>query len=181
MLKSSSLTVSGGPNAQTHLDSSRRTGGAQKAIKCPECQVVLTAQNLKSDAALVRKIRRIQAAAQEEQDEDSDPEPTGGNARGKATQRQHISSSPGPAVGGMSQSQRVKREMVVGGSRAVSMVPGTQIGGRGEDDSYEMVGETQIEGSEGEGEREEEGPSGTAEVVSMDEEAEEDEEEEEEE
>lgn len=175
MLKASSLTVSGGPDAQTHLDSSRRTGGAQKAVKCPECQVVLTAQNLKADAALIRKIRRIQAAEQDARDEDSDPEPVTGRRRG--TQRQHIGSSPGPATvgGGVSQSQRIKKEMAEARSRGVSMVPGTQLGGEGEgeDDSYEMVGETQIEGSEDEGEA----PSGTADVISMDEDEEEDDEE----
>ena len=48
-----------------------------------------------------------------------------------------------------------------------SLVPSSEA--KGEDDSYEMVGETQIEGSEGE-----------ADVASLDDEGEEEEEEEEE-
>lgn len=153
MLSASSLTVTAPTNVDngTQLSMGPRR---QKAIKCPECAIVLTAANLKVDAALVRKIRRMQAKEAARRDEDSDGE----TGYVKGTQRQHISSSPAR------ENQRVKKEMMsqgrsgagqVGrdsgdGGREVSVIPGTQLGGEGEDDSYEMVGETQIEGSEGE-------------------------------
>ena len=157
MLAASQLDVSAGDGTQA----SGRTGGRkEKAIKCPECAVVLTAQNLKTDAALVRKIRRIQAKEQDEKDDDSEGE----SGFVKGTQRQHISSSPGPEA----QSQRIKTELAKSQSRAVSMVPATQLeGGDEEDDSYEMIGETQLEGSDGE-----------ADVVSVGDEEEEEEDEE---
>ena len=175
MLSASSLTVTAPINVDngTQLSMGPRR---QKAIKCPECAIVLTAANLKVDAALVRKIRRMQAKEAAGRDEDSDGE----TGYVKGTQRQHISSSPG--AGKISASRR--RMMSQGrsgagqagrdgggdGGREVSVVPGTQLGGEGEDDSYEMVGETQIEGSEGE-----------ADVASLDDEGEEEEEEEEDE
>ncbi|KAG7009642.1 hypothetical protein G7Y79_00002g007570 [Physcia stellaris] len=129
MLSASSLTVT----APITVDNGTQLSMGpkrQKAIKCPECAIVLTAANLKVDAALVRKIRRMQAKEAARRDEDSDGE----TGYVKGTQRQHISS---------------RRDAEAGG-REVSVVPGTQLGGEGEDDSYEMVGETQIEGSEGE-------------------------------
>lgn len=177
MLKASSLIVT----APTTVDNNTQLSMGprrQKAIKCPECAIVLTEANLKVDAALVRKIRRMQAKEAARREEDSDGET--GYVKGTQRQpRQHISSSPA------GDNQRIKKEMMSqgrngtgqaardgdgDGGREVSVVPGTQLGGEGEDDSYEMVGETQIEGSEGE-----------ADVASLDDDEEEQEEEEEEE
>ena len=133
MLSASSLTVTAPLNVDngTQLSMGPKR---QKAIKCPDCAIVLTAANLKVDAALVRKIRRMQAKEAAGRDEDSDGE----TGYVKGTQRQHISSSPARG------NQRIKKEMMsqgrsgagqagsnTGGEREVSVVPGTQLGGEG--------------------------------------------------
>ena len=82
----------------------------------------------------------MQAEESDERDEDFIGELT----YPKGTQRQHMSSSPAPEA----QIQRIKEELAKSRSRAVS-VPGTQPRDKDEEEnSYEMVGETQIEGSE---------------------------------
>ncbi|MCJ1417381.1 hypothetical protein MMC32_003724 [Xylographa parallela] len=51
----------------------RRGGGTQeRAMKCPVCEVMLTTSDLYTDAVLVRKIKRLQAAQAADGDDDLD-------------------------------------------------------------------------------------------------------------
>lgn len=44
--------------------------GRVRLVKCPVCALELTAEDLRSDAALLRKVRRVEAMAQREEEED---------------------------------------------------------------------------------------------------------------
>ncbi|MCJ1404563.1 hypothetical protein MMC11_007789 [Xylographa trunciseda] len=51
----------------------RRGGGSQeRAMKCPVCEVMLTASDLHTDPVLIRKIKRLQVAQAAEVDDDLD-------------------------------------------------------------------------------------------------------------
>lgn len=110
---------------------------------------MLTAANLQPNPILVRKIKRIQAAlaAQNNPDSDSDDERGSGQpSKPKGSQRQEITSSP-PARTTAARIKAERMSQARGGrdSRAVSMVPGTQIGA---DVEEEMDGDGEEEEEE---------------------------------
>lgn len=119
------------------LDSSAQTapgGGGQKAMKCPECEVLLTAGQLKTDAVLVRKIRRIEAQERreregegsEDEDEEDEGDVRGAGGRRRRTAAEEVGSSPvRERKGGMEAG--MKKERMSGRERETSMVPATQI------------------------------------------------------
>ncbi|KAL8932955.1 MAG: hypothetical protein Q9211_006039 [Gyalolechia sp. 1 TL-2023] len=138
MLDASTLkAASGVPGAR---------GSGEKAMKCPECEVELTASNLRQDPILVRKIRRIEEQERkererEEGDEDEDDdEDVGGAARRRV---EEVTSSPAQS---RAQAEAVKKERMSGvqrsqASREPSMVPATQIVDLGGEDDEEEDGE----------------------------------------
>lgn len=61
-----------------------------RAVKCPVCSVVLTQEDLKRDAVLERRVRRMQRQQQEEEeeeDEDEDEDEDGGDGRRRKRNR----------------------------------------------------------------------------------------------
>ncbi|EYE95156.1 SUMO ligase MMS21 [Aspergillus ruber CBS 135680] len=52
-----------------------------RAVKCPVCSVVLTQEDLKRDAVLERRVRRMQRQQEEDEDEDEDEDRGQGNQR----------------------------------------------------------------------------------------------------
>ncbi|KAL8786002.1 MAG: hypothetical protein Q9195_008413 [Heterodermia aff. obscurata] len=146
MLSASSLTVGTQPaDALAGLGAARK----EKAVKCPECAVVLRRGDLAKDEALVRKIRRMREREERDEagegDEDEDVD-IGVGVGGRNVNRMGAGKGGGgvKVEGARSQSQR---------QREVSMVPATQLSGEEEEeeDSYEVVGETQLEDEEGDG------------------------------
>ncbi|KAL2044665.1 hypothetical protein N7G274_002439 [Stereocaulon virgatum] len=106
------------------LEGSGRRG--VKAMKCPVCVVLLTANDLREDPVLIRKIKRIQAAQNAQNDEYSDDEDISRQTRPAGGQTGLISSSPA-----MTRTPKLKTERQSQApsiqSRQVSMVPNTQI------------------------------------------------------
>ncbi|KAL8719562.1 MAG: hypothetical protein Q9225_003436 [Loekoesia sp. 1 TL-2023] len=106
-------------------------GSGEKAMKCPECEVQLTASTLRQDPILVRKIRRIEQQERRERERDGsedDDEDVRGPARRKV---EEVTSSPAQSRGQMA-GAAVKKERMSGiqrtqESREPSMVPATQI------------------------------------------------------
>ncbi|KAL8966317.1 MAG: hypothetical protein Q9197_006056 [Variospora fuerteventurae] len=129
------------------LDASpTRTPTGEKAMKCPECEVLLTAGQLAPDAVLVRKIRRIEAQERRERedegsdgdDDDGEGEIRGPKSRARA-RAEDVGSSPARerGVGDVKRERMSGRERGHGeeeGSRETSMVPATQIVDFGEGD-----------------------------------------------
>ncbi|KAI4139283.1 MAG: hypothetical protein L6R39_006383 [Caloplaca ligustica] len=113
--------------------SRERAGNGQQAMKCPECEVLLTRETLRVDMVLVRKIRRIEEQERREReggasdDEDEDDVRAPGGARRKV--EEVITSSPARSR----TQQVVKSERMSGvergqqASREPSMVPATQM------------------------------------------------------
>lgn len=60
-----------------------------RAVKCPVCSVLLTAQDLRKDAVLSRRVRRMEAMMQREMDDDED-EDGGGRRRSKGMRKSGI-------------------------------------------------------------------------------------------
>ncbi|KAL8936833.1 MAG: hypothetical protein Q9216_004718 [Gyalolechia sp. 2 TL-2023] len=159
MLASSSLTVVKKANSASAPSSGRRRNGGvqqeekEKAMKCPECEVQLTAADLRRDPILVRKIRRIEVQERRERegdgddddddrdhddDDDEDVRAPGGRNRRKV---EEVTSSPAQSRGlARTEEEAVKKERMSGvqksqeGSREPSMVPATQIVDLGEGD-----------------------------------------------
>lgn len=121
------------------LDASReRTATNEKAMKCPECEVMLSAATLKQDPVLVRKIRRIeeQERREREQDgsDDDDDDDDGGVVRASGRRRvEEVTSSPVRSRGQTMDLAAVKKERAsqmqqrVRASREPSMIPATQL------------------------------------------------------
>lgn len=69
-----------------------------RAVKCPVCSVVLTQEDLKRDAVLERRVRRMQRQ-QEEEDEDEGEDEDGGDGhrrkRSKAQRKSGITVASG--------------------------------------------------------------------------------------
>ncbi len=119
------------------------------AVPCPVCSTLLAHSDLLPDPVLLRKVRRIQAAEAREREaatsdlnsnsDDSDDE-DGVIAPGKGTQRKPVGlgSSPAPvsARGKKMSALEIKRERARSKSRAISVVPQTQVEG-GEDEEVE--------------------------------------------
>ncbi|GAQ03371.1 hypothetical protein ALT_0692 [Aspergillus lentulus] len=63
MIARSSTTVPGPP-------SRGRRNNRIRSVKCPVCSVVLTAEDLRSDPVLLRRVRRAEAASQREAEDD---------------------------------------------------------------------------------------------------------------
>ncbi|KAL8778607.1 MAG: hypothetical protein Q9194_001896 [Teloschistes cf. exilis] len=118
-----------------HNPTQSARGGGEKALKCPECEVLLTASTLKKDAVLIRKIRRIEEQERREREESSDDDDdegdivAGGGGRRRA---EEVTSSPVQSKGAARGVEKVKRErmsqMSRGAGREVSVVPDSQAG-----------------------------------------------------
>ena len=70
----------------------RAGAGGEKAVQCPVCEQMLTAQHLVSDPVLLRKVRRLQELHAEREDEDEDEDGDGngsgsGSGSGKREER----------------------------------------------------------------------------------------------
>ena len=126
MLDASTVRANAAPSAP-------RNG--EKAIKCPECEVQLTASTLRPDPVLVRKIRRIEEQERREreqdgsEDEDDEDEGIRGPGRRKV---EEVTSSPAQSRTPRDVAAAVKRERMSAtqttqASREPSMVPATQI------------------------------------------------------
>ena len=61
-----------------------------RAVKCPVCSVLLTAQDLRKDAVLLRRVRRMEAMMQREEDDDDEDEDGGGRRRSKGMRKSGI-------------------------------------------------------------------------------------------
>ncbi|KAL8692979.1 MAG: hypothetical protein Q9218_002096 [Villophora microphyllina] len=107
-----------------------RTG--EKALKCPECSILLTASMLKADPVLVRKIRRIEEQERREREGSGDDDDADDVHDGRTRRRaEEVTSSP---VGsrGLRDEEKVKKErmsqMSRGAGRDISVVPDSQAG-----------------------------------------------------
>ncbi|KAL8896783.1 MAG: hypothetical protein Q9207_007539 [Kuettlingeria erythrocarpa] len=120
------------------LDASReRTATNEKAMKCPECEVMLSVATLKQDPVLVRKIRRIEAQERREMEQDAsddDDDDDGGDVRASGRRTvEEVTSSPVRSRGQMSDLAAVKKERAsqmqqrTRASREPSMIPATQL------------------------------------------------------
>ncbi|KAL8989721.1 MAG: hypothetical protein Q9169_008297 [Polycauliona sp. 2 TL-2023] len=119
--------------------------GGVNALKCPECEILLTRDELYVDVALVRRIRRVvemeRREREEEEEEESDEGGRGGGRGGGGVEM--ITSSPVKGRGWSQRARSVKRErmsQMVGQrtrerEREISMVPDSQVVdlGSGED------------------------------------------------
>ncbi|KAI4170706.1 MAG: hypothetical protein LQ343_004805 [Gyalolechia ehrenbergii] len=118
-------------------------GSGEKAMKCPECEVQLTASNLRQDPILVRKIRRIEEQERRERERDEDEEDEDEDVRGPARRSvEDVTSSPAQSRVQV-KAEAVKKERMSGvqrtqASREPSMVPATQIVDLGDDEEEEV-------------------------------------------
>lgn len=116
---------------------------------------LLTADDLKEDPVLIRKIKRIKAAMNAQNEESSDEDDTSRRRRpsGQQHRPENISSSPAttrtPGLKNERQSQARGS-----GSRQVSMVPNTQLQGVAEEEQ-ERPGSPATVGDDDEDEMEE--------------------------
>ena len=114
---------------------------------------LLTADDLKEDQVLIRKINRIKAALNAQNEESSDEDDTSRRQRPSGQQSENISSSPAttrtPGLKNERQSQAPGL-----GSRQVSMVPNTQLQGVS-DEEQERIGGSAANDHEDEDEMEE--------------------------
>lgn len=108
---------------------------------------MLTASNLEPNPVLLRKIKRIQAALTAENNPDSDEDEESGSRRTKpsGSQRQEITSSPPGTMAARIKAERMSQARGGAESRQVSMVPGTQLSGEGEEAEEEDVEEDEEE------------------------------------
>ncbi|PLN81951.1 zinc-finger of the MIZ type in Nse subunit-domain-containing protein [Aspergillus taichungensis] len=93
MLSQSQTTVA--VSAATSAGSSRggRKGRRVRAVKCPVCSVLLTGDDLRADAVLVRRVKRAEAARrreEEEGDSEGDYGVVGGEGSRKRARRSEI-------------------------------------------------------------------------------------------
>jgi len=136
MLAASELRLhTSGDITNTTTAAGRRRGG-ENAMRCPECQVLLTAGHLLPDPALARKVKRVLArerARGEEEEEDEDEDEGGGSVLQRVR------------GGREEEGRRIKAERAA--SRGVSMVPNSQVG-REVEGEEEVVGETQLSAEE---------------------------------
>ncbi|KAL9127588.1 MAG: hypothetical protein Q9217_003568 [Psora testacea] len=102
-----------------------RRGAGQKAMKCPVCEVLLTANDLESNPVLIRKIKRNQAA-ENAQDEESDDDESNNRPPSNSSQHEEVSSSPPPTISAIKR-ERMSQAASANAARDVSMVPSTQI------------------------------------------------------
>ncbi|KAL8922370.1 MAG: hypothetical protein Q9208_005223 [Pyrenodesmia sp. 3 TL-2023] len=120
------------------LDASTvKSTDGQKAMKCPECEVMLTALTLRQDHVLVRKIRRIEEQERRERERDGsdeDDDVVDGDVRAPVRRRvEEVTSSPVRSRGQVVDLAAVKKERAsqmqqrARASREPSMVPATQI------------------------------------------------------
>ena len=86
---------------------------------------MLTANDLESNPVLIRKIKRIQAA-ENAQDEESDGDEGSNRRFGHGSQRQEVTSSPAPTLWTIKR-ERISQAGPVKANREISMVPSTQI------------------------------------------------------
>ncbi|MCJ1279677.1 hypothetical protein MMC21_007501 [Puttea exsequens] len=126
----------------------RRAQGGVRGMKCPVCETLLTAADLRDDLVLTRKIKRILAALEARDrglsdGDDQDEE----DVRTKRRRPEEVGSSPARAslLLGL---KKERASEVVGDrdGREVSMVPGTQI--EGEDGEIEGEGDGEEDDSE---------------------------------
>lgn len=107
--------------------SGRRGAGGKKAMQCPVCTVMLTADDVAANPVLVRKIQRIQAAENAQIQDDSDDDdvraPTSGRLR-----PEEIGSSPARTRTTQVKNER-RSQALRNKSREVSMVPNSQVQG----------------------------------------------------
>ncbi|KAL8851873.1 MAG: hypothetical protein Q9221_003196 [Calogaya cf. arnoldii] len=150
MLSASPLRAHNSSNDQNNkptLSTLPRDKTAVNALKCPECEVLLTKETLRMDAALVRKIKKIAEVERRQQngdDEDDDNE-AGGDGRDKI---EEVTSSP-VLSRGKKGPQSVKRERMSQmqmasqrqreREREVSMVPDSQVVDLGDGEEDEEV------------------------------------------
>ncbi|KAI4179824.1 MAG: hypothetical protein L6R41_007619 [Letrouitia leprolyta] len=135
-------------SSTTRIDEVRgvRNSG-EKAIKCPECDVRLTRGDLKIDAVLVRKVRRIEEKERREREGDGEDDSDDGGGGGDGRRRvEEVTSSPAQVRAGI-----VKKEKMAGtqqrsqASREPSMIPATQIVDLGGEDEGEDEDEDEDE------------------------------------
>ena len=144
-----------------------RSGGAEKALKCPECLVLLTASCLKPDPVLLRKIKRIEAQERRRRDGGSEEEDDGGVVGTGRRERgpEFLTSSPVRGKARELELQRVKKERTSQMNRGrlqereVSVVLDSQAQGGGmvvdDDDEDEEDEEDDDDDDDGEEEDEE--------------------------
>jgi len=116
----------------------RRAGGGENAMRCPECQVLLTARCLVPDVALERKVKRVLSRERARGEEESEEE-EGGSMLEKGVGRRVEGE-------GEEEGRRIKAERAA--SRAVSMVPNSQVGHVADEEEEDVVGETQLSADE---------------------------------
>ena len=112
-------------------------GAGETAMKCPECEILLTASYLRQDPILIRKIKRLEAEARaRDNDNESDDGQEEPNSDTRTARRavQDVGSSPFLPRETFKREQTTQRK-----DREPSMVPGTQIVdlGDGEDEEEE--------------------------------------------
>ncbi|KAL8737250.1 MAG: hypothetical protein Q9181_001869 [Wetmoreana brouardii] len=109
---------------QSTQGTGRGGGGGEKALKCPVCEVLLTASTLKADPVLVRKIRRIEEQERKEREGGGSEEDEDEVDLGRPMKRrvEEVTSSP------VRSREQVKRERMsqVEKGREVSLVPDSQ-------------------------------------------------------
>ena len=93
------------------------------AVKCPVCSIVLLEGDLRADPVLLRKVKRIQAAREEQEEGASDMDDDDGGPRGAQSKPVALGSSPPRRISG--RLGRVKEERAQ--SRARSVVPQMQL------------------------------------------------------
>ncbi|KAL8861923.1 MAG: hypothetical protein Q9178_001793 [Gyalolechia marmorata] len=127
-----------GGNEKPSLSVTQRGGGGGgvNAMKCPECEVLLTKETLRVDAVLVRKIRRVEEMERRRReggDDDDDDENEGPVTGRRKGQVEEVTSSPVRSRG-QQRAQVVKKERMSqmqmqgqGQEREVSVVPDSQV------------------------------------------------------
>ncbi|KAL8656117.1 MAG: hypothetical protein Q9226_002776 [Calogaya cf. arnoldii] len=145
MLSASLLRAHNSSNDQNNkpiVNTNPRDKTAVNALKCPECEVLLTKETLRVDAALVRKIKKIAEVERRQQNgDDEDDEEDGGSGAGGG-EVEEVTSSPVLSRGKGPQSLKRERmsQMQMASQRQrereVSMVPDSQVVdlGDGEED-----------------------------------------------
>ncbi|KAL8777821.1 MAG: hypothetical protein Q9213_007692 [Squamulea squamosa] len=124
-----------GPTTKPTLNTTNR--GGVKAMKCPECEVLLTQDTLRVDPALVRKIKKIkeqerkQREGVDDEEAEEEEEDLGRAGRSRA---EEVTSSPV-----RSKAEAVKRERMsqMGNTREISVVPDSQVVDLGDEEEDE--------------------------------------------
>lgn len=109
-----------------------RTGGGsgprRRCIRCPVCDVRITADDLKPDPVLARKVQRAVERAQEDDEEEEEEEEEGGQGYVAYSSQQKGSSGKNTGAIKQIKQERMANEAASLPASQMSRVPDTQLG-----------------------------------------------------